>query len=121
MAESEGVSGQLFEAYLQAFAEHKPDEYKIVVMDNAAFHSTKHIKIPDNIGIINIPLYSPGLNPCEQVWQYIKARFSKLVFTDIASVKQWLYEHACTLPKEKIKSITSNHHYLEAFNATCNC
>ena len=47
--EINGVSTQIFEAYLKGLSMHRPKEFKIVVIDNAGFHSTKHIKIPDNI------------------------------------------------------------------------
>ena len=70
--EINGVDVKIFEAYLNAFFKHRPDEYKIVVIDNAGFHSTKHIEIPDNIYLLNIPPYCPELNPCEKIWQHIK-------------------------------------------------
>ncbi len=72
MWEIEGVTNRIFEAYLQAFSLHKPEEYKIVVIDNTGFHSTKNINVSDNIFLLRIPPYTPELNPCEQIWQYIK-------------------------------------------------
>ena len=41
--EIEGVNCEIFEAYLQSMSEFKPEEYKIVIIDNARFHSTKNI------------------------------------------------------------------------------
>jgi len=35
------VNCEVFEKYLQEFSKHRPKEYKIVVIDNAAFHSTQ--------------------------------------------------------------------------------
>ena len=61
----------LAKEYLEALSEYKPHEYKIVVIGNAGFHSTKHIQVPQNIFLLNIPPYSPELNPCEQIWQFI--------------------------------------------------
>lgn len=69
--EINGVDTTIFEAYLKGFSRYKPKEYKIVVIDNAGFHSTKNIEVPDNIYLLRIPPYNPELNPCEQVWQYI--------------------------------------------------
>ncbi|NQX86320.1 MAG: transposase [Flavobacteriaceae bacterium] len=68
------------EAYLKEFSAHKPEEYKIIVIDNAGFDSTKNIDIPDNIYLLSIPPYTPELNPCEQVWQYIKNRYKNKRF-----------------------------------------
>lgn len=67
--EINGTDAKIFERYLQEFSKYKPKQYKIVVIDNAGFHSTKNIQVPDNIYLLRIPPYSPELNPCEQVWQ----------------------------------------------------
>ena len=73
--EINGVGTKIFEAYLRAFSLQRPNEFKIVVIDNAGFHSTKNIEVPSNIYLLNIPPYSPELNPCEQVWKFIKQRY----------------------------------------------
>ena len=109
------VNCEVFEKYLHEFSKHRPNEYKIVVIDNAAFHSTKNINIPDNIFLLRIPPYTPELNPCEQVWKYIKARYKNNAFESIEHVRQWLYEFVNSMDHKLIKSITSNHHYKNAF------
>jgi len=116
--EINGVNCKIFEKYLQALSEHRPNEFKILVIDNAGFHSTKNIKVPPNIHLLNIPPYCPELNPCEQIWQYIKIRFKNKVFDKIENLKKWLHQMVLSMETQTIKSITSNHHYLNAFNAT---
>lgn len=116
--EINGVGSNIFEAYLKAFSLYRPKEYKIVVIDNAGFHSTKNIEVPENIYLLRIPPYNPELNPCEQVWQYIKNRFKNKRFENIKELKQWLHNMVNEMKEETIKSITSNHHYLNAFIAT---
>jgi transposase len=86
------VSTKLFEAYLKGLSQHRPKEFKLVVIDNAGFHSTKNITVPANIFPFNIPACSPELNPCEQVWAYMKTRFKNKVFTTLKNLKEWLYE-----------------------------
>lgn len=120
MWEINGVDNKIFENYLEAFSKENPREYKIVVIDNAAFHSTKHIKVPDNIHLLNIPPYCPELNPCEQIWQHIKQRFKNRQFETIETLKQWLHNHVIQMDKELIKSITSNHHWKNSFLAYFN-
>ena len=112
-----GVSTQIFEAYLKALSAHRPSEFKIVVIDNAGFHSTKNIVVPSNIFLLNIPAYSPELNPCEQVWAYLKARFKNQVFKTMEQLRKWLYLNVENMSQETIISITANHHYLNEFNA----
>lgn len=118
--EIDGVNNQIFESYLQAFSLYKPTEYKIVVIDNAGFHSTKNIAVPDNIFLLTIPPYNPELNPCEQIWQYMKNRFKNQRFETMYKLKQWLHTMVNDMKKDTIKSITSNHHYLNAFDAAFN-
>lgn len=116
--EINGVDSKIFEAYLEAFSRNKPREYKIVVIDNAGFHSTKNITVPENIYLLRIPPYNPELNPCEQIWQYIKNRFKNRRFQTMKELKEWLQETVKNMSKETIKSITGNHNYLDAFMAT---
>lgn len=118
--EINGVDTAIFEAYLEHFSKYKPHEFKIVVIDNAGFHSTKNIEIPENIFLLRIPPYSPELNPCEQVWQYIKNRYKNQRFSSMKELKEWLHQNVRTMKKETIKSITGNHHYANAFKTTFN-
>lgn len=115
VCEIDCVTGKAFEAYLKELSRHKPNQYKIVVIDNARFHSTQNITVPDNIKLINIPPYSPELNPCEQVWRYIKDRFKNKSFSEMKDIKKWLHEFVGNMSEELIKSIVSNHHYLNAY------
>jgi len=50
--------------YLQQFSlELAEDVHAVLVWDQAGFHKSKELKIPDNITIIPLPAYSPELNP----------------------------------------------------------
>ncbi|SFZ81895.1 IS630 family transposase [Tenacibaculum maritimum] len=113
--EINGVDSKIFEAYLAAFSLHNPNEYKIVVIDNAAFHSSKNINVPDNIFLLRIPPYTPELNPCEQIWQYIKYRFRNKYFQNMTELKQWLYQIVNQMDNELIKSIVADYRYKEIF------
>lgn len=44
--EINGVNKTIFEQYLNAFSQHRPSEFKILVIDNAGFHSTKNMNLP---------------------------------------------------------------------------
>jgi len=48
------------------------DAHAVVLMDQAGWHLTPKLKIPDNISIIPIPSKSPELNPQENIWQYMR-------------------------------------------------
>jgi transposase len=112
--EINGVDSAIFGSYLDHFSKYRPKEFKIVVIDNAGFHSTKNIAVPDNIYLLRIPPYNPELNPCEQVWQYIKNRFKNQRFESMEELKKWLHKTVKNMCKETIKSIVSNYHYNKA-------
>lgn len=118
--EINGVDTTIFETYLKAISKYKPDQYKILVIDNAGFHSTKNIEIPENIFLLRIPPYAPELNPCEQVWQYIKNRYKNQRFDTMKKLKEWLHRFVKNMNSQTIKSITSNHKYLNQFYTTFN-
>ena len=66
--------------YLNDFSKQNPKELKIIIIDNAGFHSTKDIKLPNNIVLLSIPPYSPELNPAERIWQEIKAKVAMKIY-----------------------------------------
>ena len=103
--EINGVNKTIFEQYLNAFSQHRPSEFKILVIDNAGFHSTKNMNLPPNISLLNIPPYSPELNPAEQVWKYIKQRYKNQIFPDLKNLKKWLHDMVNSMSEENIKSI----------------
>ena len=61
-----------FQVFLDDFSAQNPDNFKIMVLDNGPFHKAKILKIPDNIGLIFLPPYSPELNPAEKFGQSLK-------------------------------------------------
>ena len=94
---------------------------KIVIIDNAGFHSTKNITISDNIKLIRIPSYTPELNPCEKVWEYLKERFKNKTFKNIEALKQWLHEIVKEqITAENIMSIVKSEFYINTFKACFN-
>ena len=51
-----------------------PGKTGILVVDRAAWHTSKNLVCPSNIKLLPLPAASPELNPMEQVWQTIKRR-----------------------------------------------
>jgi transposase len=44
----------------------------IIILDRAAWHTTKRLKKFPNITLMPLPAASPELNPTEQVWQVLR-------------------------------------------------
>ena len=47
-----GCNTDWFEAFLDEFSRFEPKEYKIVILDNGAFHKAHRLIIPKNISLI---------------------------------------------------------------------
>ena len=58
-----------------------------LVIDNAGWHTSKELLVPDNVTLIPLPPYSPELNPMEQVWEWIKQNhLSNLTFKNYEDI-----------------------------------
>ena len=47
----------------------------VLILDQAGYHVSKQLKIPDNISLIYLPPYSPELNPVENLWHYFRSHY----------------------------------------------
>jgi transposase len=70
-------------AKLLKYLSNKYSDYELVIVeDNAPWHKrNKILKLLDNYGIsnvniINIPKYSPTMNPCEKLWNWMRETVS---------------------------------------------
>jgi transposase len=62
--------------FLNRFAETiAEDEHVALVLDQAGWHGSGPLIVPDSITLVPLPPYSPELNPVERVWLYLKERF----------------------------------------------
>lgn len=112
---TDGVSKDLFIKYLEDFSQHKPEELKIIVIDNAAFHSTKDIVLPENIVLMPIPPYCPELNPAEKVWQWMKDKIAMKIFDTLETLENKMEQIIENIEGELIKSITGYEFYTKTF------
>lgn len=53
----------------------KENRHVALVIDNAGWHTTTDLIMPQNITLIPLPPYSPELNAVEQVWNWIKSHY----------------------------------------------
>jgi hypothetical protein len=106
-----------FQLYLDEFSQQDPDEFKILILDNGAFHKAGHLEIPQNIALLFIPPYSPELNPAEKIWRHIKDAIANEVFPTIDDLSNRLCVEVRKLSSQAIKSITGYQLYLNNFNA----
>ena len=54
------------------------DEHAAMIWDGAGFPALRELQVPDNVTIIQLPPYSPELNPIENLWHYLKSHFCRI-------------------------------------------
>ncbi len=94
-----------FQIFLNEMSYENPQELKVIVLDNGAFHHAKKLIIPQNLVLILLPPYSPELNPAEKIWQNLKRSFTNKIFKTLEEVEDFINKKSTELERSTIKSI----------------
>ena len=89
-----------------------------MIWDQAGFHTSKKVNVPDNVTIVPLPPYSPQLNPIEKLWQYLRHHhWSNRVYDGYDHLRRAVNDswHKVCLKPEKIKSICRAKYVERAF------
>jgi transposase len=109
-------NSNMFQTFLEQLSKQDEQEFKIVIIDNGAFHHAKSLIIPDNIQLIFLPSYSPELNPAEKVWWMIKRELKMKLFKTMEELQDVLtaaIKKICT--HQTIKQLTAFAYYQNIF------
>ena len=85
--------------------------YRIILcLDGAGWHTSKNVRLPENIQLLKLPPYSPELNPTEHIWDYIREqkKFNNHTFPSLDAVEKQL--------SKSLKEINSE---LETLKSMC--
>ena len=87
--------------------------YRIVlILDKAGWHISQGIKLPSNLFLMHLPLYSPELNPVELLWREIRRKhFHNKIFNSLDEVEDTLNEALaiCHNSKDGIKRLAQGY------------
>ncbi len=60
-----------------------PGAHAVILVDQAGWHTTPNLDVPENITLLPLPPRSPELNPHENIWQFMRDNWlSNRVFKD---------------------------------------
>ena len=114
------VSAKAMSTFLAEFARTVADDMHVVmVLDGAGWHDARALNVPECVTLVELPPYSPELNPVERVWLYLRERFlSHRLLADYNAVveaccRAW---NALTAETGRIKSLCA-YPYLNRVNA----
>jgi len=100
------LNTEYFQTFINELSKEFEKTHNILILDNARFHYSKSLKIPNNISLIFLPPYSPDLNPIERFWQDIKKIFKSKIFTSLKSLMDKVFNVIDKVSNETIKSIS---------------
>lgn len=98
-------NGDNFQIFLDTLSYQNPEELKIMVLDNGAFHKAQKLIIPENIVLIFLPPYSPELNPAEKMWAKYKRQFSNLLFDSLEKLESFMCQLVVSTTTTEVNSI----------------
>ncbi len=80
---------------MQIFLNHFSHRYNqnrnIIIMDQAGWHTSQALQLPSNVVLLNLPPYSPELNPTELLWREIRKKyFNNYLLHDLDQVEEKL-------------------------------
>ncbi|MHC2357580.1 transposase [Sinorhizobium meliloti] len=68
------------------------EAHAILIMDQAGWHMSNNLLVPENITILPLPPKSPELNPVENIWQFMRDNWlSNRVFKSYEDI----VDHCC--------------------------
>lgn len=69
-----------------------PGAHAVLVLDQAGWHTSTKLVVPDNITVVSLPPRSPELNPVENVWPFMRDNWlSNRIFTSYEDI----LDHCC--------------------------
>src|SRR6516225_1115208 len=61
--------------------------HALIILDKAGWHTTRKLKLPDNLTLVPLPPACPELNSAENIWQYLRQTYlSNRVFESYTAI-----------------------------------
>lgn len=97
----------MMQLHLNALSRHVGlERHVVLVLDNAGWHTTGRLKVPDNITLLPLPPYSPELNPIERLWHWIKDHaFSNRIYADYDILVEEVSTMWNEVPENRIQTV----------------
>jgi transposase len=84
--------------------------HAVLIWDGAGYHTSPMPVVPSNISLVQLPPYSPELNPVENLWHYLRSHYWSLqVYANYEAMEEAVmtsWREVC-LSTEVIRSVCS--------------
>lgn len=108
------VNTTLFSRVLADFAQAfgaGPHKRILLVLDQAGWHSSPKLKIPDGIHLFPLPSHSPELQPAERLWPIVNEPIANRAFDSLDELEAVLVKRCQVLLNQEhlIRGLTHFH------------
>jgi transposase len=89
------VNIELFTRVLQDFARHfnvGKTKQVVLVLDQAGWHISNQVSVPEGIHLLFLPSHSPELQPAERLWTLTNEPIANRSFENLDRVEEALFE-----------------------------
>jgi len=116
------VSLDLMQVALDSFAkEHvKKDRIIVLLWDQAGFHQSTRLTMPEGLKVFPLPAYTPELQPAERLWSTLRESIANRWVSSLDNLEDLLGKRIRNLiaTPEVIQRLTGFHWILTAANDT---
>jgi transposase len=82
------VNLECSELFLKQLSQRDPGAIHVVIWDGAGFHQKDtQMSVPENVRLIQLPAYSPELNPIEKLWDIVKDGICNRLYPTISDLE----------------------------------
>jgi putative transposase len=112
-----GLDSDLFQLFLDHFAQAYATWLNLVVLDNGPSHIARSICIPKNLRFVFTPPYTPEVSPIERVWEDLKDRVAGATPVSLDALFDLLFEILRAYTTDQLSSLTTYPFFKNAANA----
>lgn len=77
-----------------------PKQRIVVVWDGAGWHTSPKLRVPEGIHFVQLPAYSPELQPAECVWPLVNEVIANQDFVDLNQLTETVADRCLQLSRD---------------------
>jgi putative transposase len=111
------LNAEMFQRFVNAFAQAFPDSLNILLLDNTGAHTSLQLTLPENVRCVFLPPYCPELHPIERVWRDLKDALAWILFPTRDAQQDYLATLLQAYEAATLQALTGFTYLIEAIHA----
>jgi transposase len=83
----------------------------VLVLDQAGWHRSTNLVLPEGVDLVFLPAYSPELQPAERLWPLVDEPLANRAFADLDALEAVLVERCRTLEADPARLHAQTHYH----------